>query len=34
MTHDEALELIVDGINYAAYSETDSSLHDSDKNRL
>lgn len=26
--------MIVDGINYAAYKETDSSLHDSDKNRL
>ena len=26
--------MIVDGINYAAYKETDSSLHDSDKYRL
>jgi len=34
MTADEARELIVEGINYAAYRETDSSLHDSDKNRL
>lgn len=34
MTKDEARELIVEGINYAAYRETDSSLHDSDKNRL
>jgi hypothetical protein len=34
MTTDEARELIIDGINYAAYRETDSSLHDSDKNRL
>jgi hypothetical protein len=34
MTPDEARELIVEGINYAAYRETDVSLHDSDKNRL
>ena len=34
MTTDQARELIIDGINYAAYRETDSSLHDSDKNRL
>jgi len=34
MTTDEAREFIIDGINYAAYRETDSSLHDSDKNRL
>lgn len=34
MTADEARELVIDGINYAAYRETDSSLHDSDKNRL
>jgi hypothetical protein len=34
MTPDEARELIVDGINYVAYKETESSLHDSDKNRL
>ena len=26
--------MIVDGINYAAYKEVDSSLHDSDRNRL
>jgi hypothetical protein len=26
--------MIIDSINYAAYKETDSSLHDSDKNRL
>ena len=34
MTAEEARQMIVDGINYAAYKETDSSLHDSDKNRL
>ena len=34
MTQDEARRLIIEGINYAAYKETDSSLHDSDKNRL
>ena len=34
MTPDEARELIIEGMNYAAYRETDSSLHDSDKNRL
>lgn len=34
MPQDEARELIVEGINYAAYRETDSSLHDSDKNLL
>jgi len=34
MTPDEAREMIVEGINYAAYRETDSSLYDSDKNRL
>lgn len=34
MTSDEAKALIIDGIAYAAYKETDSSLHDSDKNRL
>lgn len=34
MTSDEARHLIIEGINYAAYRETDSSLHDSDKNRL
>jgi len=26
--------VIVEGLNYAAYKETDASLHDSDKNRL
>ena len=34
MTLDEARQLVIDGINYAAYRETDSSLQDSDKNRL
>jgi hypothetical protein len=34
MTLKEARVSIVEGINYAAYKETDSSLHDSDKNRL
>jgi hypothetical protein len=34
MTPEEARQIIVEGVNYAAYSETDSSLHDSDKNRL
>ena len=34
MTSDEARHLVIEGINYAAYRETDSSLHDSDKNRL
>jgi hypothetical protein len=34
MTLDEARQLIIDGMDYAAYRETDSSLHDSDKNRL
>ncbi len=34
MTSEEAQLMIIDGINYAAYKETDSSLHDSDKNRL
>ena len=34
MTPDEARELIIEGMNYAAYKETDSSLHDADKNRL
>jgi hypothetical protein len=34
MTPDEARQLVIEGINYAAYRETDSSLHDSDKNRL
>ncbi len=34
MTPDEARHLIIEGINYAAYKETGSSLHDTDKNRL
>jgi hypothetical protein len=34
MTPDEARHLIIEGMNYAAYKETDSSLHDADKNRL
>ena len=34
MTPDKAREMIIDAINYTAYRETDSSLHDSDKNRL
>jgi hypothetical protein len=34
MTRDEAARLVIDGMNYSAYKETDSSLYDSDKNRL
>ncbi len=34
MTTEEARQIIIEGINYAAYRETDSSLYDSDKNRL
>jgi hypothetical protein len=34
MTADDAREFLIEGINYTAYRETDSSLHDSDKNRL
>jgi hypothetical protein len=34
MTLNEARHLIIKGINYAAYHETDFSLQDSDKNRL
>jgi len=34
LTPDEARLLIIEGINYAACKETDSSLYDSDKNRL
>jgi hypothetical protein len=30
----EARQFVIEGINYAAYRETDCSLHDSDKNRL
>jgi hypothetical protein len=34
MTLDEARKEVISGIDYAAYKETDSSLHDADKNRL
>jgi hypothetical protein len=34
MTVDEARHLIIESLDYAAYRETDTSLHDSDKNRL
>ena len=34
MTLDEAREEIISGIDYAAYRETDSPLHDADKKRL
>ncbi len=34
MTSDQARDVIIEGLNYAAYRETDSSLHDADKNRL
>jgi hypothetical protein len=34
VTSEEVRLLIIGGINYAAYKETDSSLHDSDKSRL
>ena len=34
MTPDEAREVIISGMDYAAYKETDYSLYDSDKNRL
>jgi hypothetical protein len=34
LTVDEAKELLIDGMNYAAYKETDHSLWDSDKNKL
>lgn len=34
MTLDEAREKVISGIDYAAYKERDSSLHDTDKNRL
>ncbi len=34
MNLDEARNLIIEGINYAAYRKTESSPHDSDKNRL
>lgn len=34
MTVDEAQELLISGMNYAAYRETGTSLYDEDKNRL
>ncbi len=34
MTSDEAREEIISGIDYAAYRESDFSLHDTDKNRI
>lgn len=34
MTPDDVRRLIIEGINRAAYRETDSSLHDAEKNRL
>jgi hypothetical protein len=34
MTLDEARHVIIEAINYVAYKETASSLHDTDKNRL
>jgi len=34
MTADKARQLVIEGINFAAYHETDYSLYDSDKNRL
>jgi hypothetical protein len=34
MTLDEARKEVISGIDYAAHKETDSSLHDADKNRL
>src|SRR5579864_9324585 len=34
MTLEEARQLVIEGMNYAAYHETDFSLYDSDKNRL
>jgi hypothetical protein len=34
VTPEEARQIIVEGISYAAYRENDSSLHDSDKNGL
>ncbi len=34
MTDDEARVVVIEGINYAAYRETEHSLRDSDKNRL
>jgi hypothetical protein len=34
MAPDKARQLVIEGMNYAAYHETDFSLYDSDKNRL
>jgi hypothetical protein len=34
MTVDEAKELLIEGINYAAYRETNHSLWDADKDKL
>ncbi len=34
MSEDEAKEIVIEAMNYAAYRETDHSLFDSDKNRL
>ena len=34
MTRDEAAELVIEGMNYAAFREEGVSLYDSDKNRL
>lgn len=34
MTEAEAKDLLIEGMNFAAYHETDHSLWDSDKNRL
>src|SRR4051794_9869479 len=34
VTESDAKELLIDGMNFAAYHETDHSLWDSDKNRL
>ena len=34
MTSEEARLVVIEGIDYAAYKETDSSLHEADKNRL
>src|ERR1700719_3039274 len=34
MTPDEGREMIIDSMDYAAYHQTESSLYDSDKNRL
>ena len=34
MTDEEAKELLIDGMDYAAYKETDHSLWPSDKNKL